>query len=388
MRHLHPAIGPLLLLCLVVAGCGGNGGDSDGSTDTTTVPTSRAAGESTSQPTGEPTEKTTTPADPDLDAALAAVEDIGVAAVVAISRDGGPVRVSEFGAFRDDGIEPSETLVDIGSITKTVTGVLLARAVDDGVIDLDDTLGELLPSTPPEKSGITVLQLVTHDAGFPDAIGNDAEHLSRNGYLTRALATPLEGVPGDGYAYSNTGFAVLAAVLEIRTGRSYDEQLQDLLADTDVGDLGYDTVYDRDRSAASSDGRSIRDASWGGHEASWNLIGNGGLVAVPGAIVRLRQAVISGELLSPEMTAAVDRPYLREGPRARSSYGFGLVVDELPGGGPFYWHDGGNGAFSAFWGDLPGQGDVVFVGVANSDAGDASAVIEALAVHLWGLGEQ
>lgn len=361
-----------MALCLVVSGCAGNGNDNAGSTATT----------------GPTTTATTTPADPDLDDAFAAVEATGVAAVIAISRNGGPVIIVEFGAFRDDGIDPAEMLIDIGSVTKTVTGVLLARAVDDGVIRLDDTLGELLPSVPQDKAGITVLQLVTHDAGFPDAIGDDAERLSRQDFVARALATPLEGVPGDGYAYSNTGFGVLAAVLEIRTGRTYDELLQDLLADTDtdVGDLGYDEVYDGDRSASSADGRSVRNASWGGHEASWNLIGNGGLVAEPAAIVRLRQAVTSGRLLSPEMTAAVDQPYLREGPDATTYYGFGLVVDQLPGVGRYYWHDGGNGVFSAQWADLPDQGDVVFVGASNSDAGDAFEVIELLDAKLYGFG--
>ena len=320
--------------------------------------------------------------DTKLDAALAAVQASGIDAVVAYSRRGGPVAVAEFGSFLDDGVAPADVLVDIGSITKMVTGVLVARAVDDGLLRLDETVGEVFPSAPPDKAGITILQLLTHDAALPDSVGDDAEALSRDRFLERVFATPLEGAPGEGYDYSNVGFGVLAAVLEDRTRQNYDHYLQAVLAGASVGDIGYDTVYDETRSARDLDGRSVRQASWGGHAPAWNLIGNGGLVASPVAVVELRRAVIGG-LLSDEMMRATQRPYVPEGDGATSSYGFGLVVDELPGVGAVYWHDGGNDVFSAFWWDLPEQGDVVFVAAVDSAKGGAVAVADLLTEQLY-----
>ena len=240
--------------------------------------------------------------DTDLDAALAAVEASGIDAMIAYSRGGAPIAVAEFGSFLDDDVAPADVLVDIGSISKTVTGVLVARAVDDGLLRLNETVGGVFPSAPPDKAGITILQLLTHDAALPESVGDDAEELSRDVFLERVFDTPLDGAPGEGYDYSNVGFGVLAAVLEERTGRSYDDHLQDVLAGAPVGDIGYDAVYDEARSARAVDGRSVREASWGGHAASWNLIGNGGLVASPVAIVELRRAVTGGRLLSDEMS--------------------------------------------------------------------------------------
>ena len=312
--------------------------------------------------------------DTELDAALAAVEESGIDAVVAYSRRDAPIAVAEFGSFLEDGVAPADVLVDIGSITKTVTGVLVARAVDDGLLRLNETVGEVFPSAPPDKSGITILQLLTHDAALPESVGDDAEELSRELFLERVFDTPLEGAPGEGYDYSNVGYGVLAAMLEERTRLSYDDYLQDVLAGESVGEIGYDTVYDEARSARTDDDRSVREASWGGHAASWNLIGNGGLVASPVAIVELRRAVTGGRLLSKKMTRAAQHPYVSEDDGATSSYGFGLVVDELPGIGDVYWHDGGNGVFSAFWLDLPEQGDVIFVAAVDSEQGDAFAL--------------
>jgi CubicO group peptidase (beta-lactamase class C family) len=322
-------------------------------------------------------------ADRELDAAMTAVEESGIDAVVAYSRGGGPIAVAEFGSFLDDDVAPGDVLVDIGSVTKTVTGVLVARAVDDGLLRLDETVGDVFPSAPPDKAGITILQLLTHDAGLPESVGDDAEALSRDAFLRRVLDTPLEGAPGEGYDYSNVGFGVLAAVLEERTGRSYDEYLQVILAGAPVGDIGYDTVYEEARSARAADGRSVREASWGGHAASWNLTGNGGLVASPAAIVELRRAVTGGRLLSDEMTRATQRPYVSEDDGATSAYGFGVVVDELPDAGAVYWHDGGNGVFSAIWWEVPDRGDVFFVASVDSEQGDALAVADLLTEALY-----
>ena len=337
----------------------------------------------------EPLTSSTTgaPSDTRVAAALAAVDASGIDAVVAYSRGGGRVAVAEFGSFVVDGVAPADVLVDIGSITKTITGILVARAVDDGLLRLDEAVGDVFPSAPSDKAGITILQLLTHDAALPDSVGDDAEQLSREMFLQRVFDTPLEGAPGEGYDYSNVGYGVLAAVLEERTGRSYDDHLLDVLAGSAIDDIGYDTVYDEARSAWAADGRSVRDASWGGHGASWNLVGNGGLVASPAAIVELRRAVTAGGLLSDAMARATQHPYVSEGDGATSSYGFGVVVDVLPGVGEVYWHDGGNGVFSAFWWDLPAHDDVVFVAAVDSERGDAVAAADLLTEQLYDTGD-
>jgi CubicO group peptidase (beta-lactamase class C family) len=368
-RRVRQVVGCALASALLLTACGDDG------------PAAAPPEQATTTTTITPT--TTAAPGPDLRRALRAAEATGVPGVVAIARRDGAVTVVELGAYADDATPAEDLLVDIGSVTKTVTGVLVARAVDEGLLRLDDTLGEIFPAAPPDKAGITVLQLLTHDAGLPDSVGDDAEVLSGTAFLDRVFRTPLATVPGDGYDYSNVGYGLLARILEERTGQSYDDHLRSVLDGSGIGDIGYDSVYRDDRSARSPEGASVREASWGGHAASWNLIGNGGLVADPAAIVRLRRAVTSGDLLSPALAAATQEPYLLEGPGATTSYGFGVVVDRLPGLGPFYWHDGGNSVFSSVWGDLPRQGDTIFVAASDTRAGDASTVLEALLAELY-----
>jgi CubicO group peptidase (beta-lactamase class C family) len=305
--------------------------------------------------------------------------------IVATVRSGGETQIREFGALEDDRIAPEEAQVDLGSITKSVTGVAVSELAEQGLVRLDETLSEIFPEAPADKAGITVEQLLTHTGGFTDAVGDDAEVLTRDEYLRRAFASELVEVPGTRYAYSNTGFSILAAIIEERSGKTYDEFLrEDVLQPAGLDEVGYGSAYDERRSLRSLDGQAVEEASWGGHDASWHLIGNGGLVATPEAFLRFRQAFAGGALVS---AASVDRaltPHVPEDDAGTSFYGYGLVVQDLPGVGHFYWHDGGNGIFSAEWADVPEHGDILFTAGTNSDAGDAFEAMRILRRQLYG----
>lgn len=321
-----------------------------------------------------------------LAAAFEVLEKDAMPVVVAFSHDGEPAVVREFGALRDDGIAPEKSLVDMGSITKTVTAVAVSKLVDQSAVRLDETLADVFPEVPADKAGITVEQLLTHTGGFTEAVGDDPEEITRDELLRRAFASPLIGAPGTRYAYSNVGYSVLAAILEIRSGRSYDEYLRDeVLAPAGLDGIGYWGSYDDALSLRSADGDSIFDASWGGHDASWHLIGNGGLVTTAETFVSFLQAVTGGDILSAASLERLLHPHVAEDPEGTSFYGYGLVVQDVPELGRFYWHDGGNDLFSAEWSIHGDPDDVIFVAGRETAAG-ASTASEAMSVlreHLY-----
>jgi len=177
----------------------------------------------------------------------------------------------------------------------------------------------------------------------------------------------------------------VAAIIEARSGASYEDFLRrDLLAGTDLQDTGYASVYDDRRSTRTARGQTIWNASWGGHEPGWNLVGNGGLISTVVDMIRFRQAVIAGRLISHEMVALVHAAHVKEA-EADSFYGYGVVVQDVPGVGRVYWHDGGNDVFSAQWADYADQGDLVFTAGADSRQGDAFEAMAVIAAHLYGL---
>jgi len=124
----------------------------------------------------------------------------------------------------------------IGSITKSFTATLFARAVEAGAISWDTKLGQLLPQVPPAYAELTAIELLSHHGGLPANIpmaamlampGSEADpRASRLVYAAAALAQPPLAAPRTTFAYSNAGYVLAGAMLEAATGRSWEELLQ------------------------------------------------------------------------------------------------------------------------------------------------------------------
>jgi len=311
-----------------------------------------------------------------LQAAVQEIQAQNLSVIVGVSHNGGETRLYEFGALTTDDIPPEATQVDINSITKTVTAVAVAKLAEQGRLRFDERLDEIFPDVPHDKAGITVHHLLTHSAGLPESVGEDGERLGREELLNRLWVTDLQSRPGATYAYSNAGYGLLAAIVEVRSGKPFETYLrEDVLPGERLPNTGYETVFVPERSARTRDGRTIRDASWGGHEPYWNLIGNGGLISTVPEMIAFLGALKRGELIAPQLLQTLLHPHMREGDNAKSFYGYGLVVDDVPGVGRIYWHDGGNDVFTAWWADFADAGDILFTAGQGEDAFAAASIL-------------
>ena len=140
-----------------------------------------------------------------------------------------------------------EATFEIGSITKTLTGILLASLVDRGVVSLDDRLAELLPAgvaLPAEQQSITLAHLATHTAGLPRTppgmggprmllrmvLGlNPYEGYSTDQLLRSLEVTDLRSEPGDRSEYSNFGFGLLGWILGREAAMGYASALREFV---------------------------------------------------------------------------------------------------------------------------------------------------------------
>lgn len=140
----------------------------------------------------------------------------------------------------------------IGSTTKAMTAALAGRLVEQGRIAWTTTLADALPDLAagmlPAYRIVTLEQLLGHRAGLM-AFNNAEDALRFQSYLQTTLAplpTTLAGrerffaawvlaqapiaTPGEGFAYSNAGYAMAALMLEARTGRSFADLFEQELA--------------------------------------------------------------------------------------------------------------------------------------------------------------
>jgi len=127
----------------------------------------------------------------------------------------------------------AETVYRMGSVSKVFTGTAVMQLVDQGLIDIDAPIADVLPEfnlrerfagDPP----ITARNLMTHHAGVPSDLlsGADTRHPEPLYSLTDRLAGTYEAQPtGAVFQYSNLGFAVLGRLVERVTGEAFADRM-------------------------------------------------------------------------------------------------------------------------------------------------------------------
>jgi D-alanyl-D-alanine carboxypeptidase len=127
----------------------------------------------------------------------------------------------------------------IASTAKAFSGAVSLSLVDEGRLDLDGTLGELLPGSPPAWSEVTLAELLNHRGGVPDYTESPAffqqlqtdpgGYVSPSEVVSWVADEPLEYEPGTSYRYSNTDNILVGLIVEATTGRAYGNQLRQLV---------------------------------------------------------------------------------------------------------------------------------------------------------------
>lgn len=146
-------------------------------------------------------------------------------------------------------IEPND-LWHIGSNTKSMTALLVARLAEAGEIDWDDTVGEVLATAVPGMNDayqeVTYRDLMAHRSGLApnidvagqlaliDSAGGRDLMVDRLRYARSVLEPAPQHAPGSDYLYSNAGYIVAGAMMEAATGIVWE----DLMTREVFGPLG------------------------------------------------------------------------------------------------------------------------------------------------------
>lgn len=119
------------------------------------------------------------------------------------------------------------TLYELASVTKTFTGTMVAKAVLDGKISLDDDIRKYLPEEYPnlEYDGeiITIKDIITHTGGFPNFPPADE---SKKAFWNGLHQVVISSKPGTEYHYSNTAPEITAYILEKAYGIPYQKLIE------------------------------------------------------------------------------------------------------------------------------------------------------------------
>lgn len=231
----------------------------------------------------------------------------------------------------------SDSVFRIGSLTKQFTAAAVLDLADRSLVQLDDPVVRYLPDVP-ESERFTIRQLLQHTAGVPDytSLPGFAEMQRDPLTLAEVVETfadlPLEFEPGSRFAYSNSGYVLLAAVIERVSGQDYATYLRERLLDPlGLRATAYDDVREvvphrADGYMPSGDG--LRHAPFARPSVA---SGAGALRSDAGDLFRWERALQRGDVgagISLEDTLA--DPVEVDAERGLS-YGYGWFLEEREG---------------------------------------------------------
>jgi CubicO group peptidase (beta-lactamase class C family) len=212
-----------------------------------------------------------------------------------------------------------DSLFWIASMTKPITGTAVLLLQDDGKLNVHDPVAKYIPEfaslkTPSgQPANLTILQLMTHTSGLGEASNESLRGLhTLADVIPLYLARPMQYEPGSEWRYTQSGINTAARIVEIVSGMSYDQFVQQRILDP----LGMkDTTFYPDTNANLA-------TSYAYDRSSGKLIaqprrtelgvrnrppyGNGGLYSTGPDYARFCQMLLGGgvfhgkRLLSPE----------------------------------------------------------------------------------------
>jgi len=314
---------------------------------------------------------------------LSAPENAGLS--IGILKNGRTVFYHYGEARKGTGTLPSnQSLYEIGSVSKSFTGILLARAIEEQKVKADDDIRSYLPAgcrnLVYKGTPVTLVQLANHTSGIPRLPANltdqkDFDEKDPYRHYTKELLfdylakLKLKTMPGTVSEYSNTGMALLGVILEGVYGKSYEALVKEKITEP------LQMKHTCQEVPAAEQSRFCKGYDEQGHETPyWNLgdiPGCGGLRSTPEDMMLYLQANLE------EKDPAIQRSHVTTFQSGKyNSLGMAWQKQQSLSGDELIWHNGGTYGFSSFMGFMKSKNCGVVV-LSNSGHN-----VDALSVNL------
>ncbi len=264
---------------------------------------------------------------------------------VAVVRNGEVLSAKGFGvANLETGTEVTDqTMFQSGSLGKQFAAAGMMVLVEQGRVDLDDSVRGYIPEAPDSWAPITIRHLLTHSSGIPDYTSDDFDyetHYSEDDLVRMAADLDLEFEAGARWNYSNTGYVMLGVIMSRLTGRPYWEFLREHVFDP----AGMPTIRINTQTEIvphRAVGYLPTPNGWthAGHVAeTTNTTADGSLLLSLRDLIAWNRFVAEQRLLSAESWGQILSPMTLISGRTHP-YGFGWFIEEA-GGQVVHQHGG------------------------------------------------
>lgn len=255
-------------------------------------------------------------------------------AAVAVVKNGRVVKIKGYGFASLEFSAPvtNDTVFEIGSVSKQMTAAGIMLLVQDGKVSLDERISKYLPNTPEAWKDVTVRHLLTHSSGIKSYTSLTGFELSRrvkiDGFIKQLSPYPLEFTPGEKNIYSNSGYNLLAYIIETQSGKPYMDYMRERI----FLPLGMTRTGDRDPRNViplRANGYEWQDNKLIGRDGSLtDLMGAGSITSTISDMVKWESALRGEKLLTAESKKALWTPFVFNN-GTLSQYGLGWRISDV-----------------------------------------------------------
>lgn len=284
----------------------------------------------------------------EIDALMREYDGAVPGASLLVVRDGQAVVRRAWGmADVEAGIEATPaTNYRLASVSKQFTAAAILLLAEDGKLALDDKVHRWLPSLPRASAQVTIRQLLTHTSGLVDyedvmAAGDTRQIHDSDVLALLARQDTTYFVPGSSYRYSNSGYALLALIVEKASRTSFASFLAQRIF-TPLG-MTQTVAHEEGTSVVSARayGYTKRPAGWLRKDQSTTsaVLGDGGIYSSIDDMAKWDAAWYDSRLLTEESRRLALMPHTATD-EAAVRYGYGWRIT-----GETAWHSGETSGF-------------------------------------------
>jgi len=284
------------------------------------------------------------PPDPGIDALMQRYDGQMPGASVLVLKDGQPAFRRSYGlAVLEDGtaVTPASNF-RLASVSKQFTAAAILLLAEDGKLGIDDPLKKWLPTLPAVADTMTLRQLLSHSSGlidYEDLMDPADSRQVHDDDVLRLLEKENRTyfTPGNGYRYSNGGYALLALIVGKASGTDFASFLRQRIflplgmSNTYAHQDGVDEVPNRVYGYSQVDGRWQRTDQ----STTSAVLGDGGIYSSIDDLAKWDAALYDERLLKARSLQLAFSPANRTPEPDVPFYGFGWRIN-----GDALWHSG------------------------------------------------
>ncbi|MEK4664393.1 serine hydrolase [Priestia sp. FSL H7-0729] len=290
------------------------------------------------------------------------LREINYPGMALIARDGGVLLRQGYGLADEQTLNRPDQKTRIASLSKSFTAASILSLMEEGKINVQDPISKYISGIP-KGDQITLHMLLSQTSGLPSAFGR-GEGTSMEETVEEIRHKTLKFEPGSAYLYSNSGYVLLAYVVEQVSGMSYADYVQQTI----LKPLGMKNSGEASRKVHTISGFVQQDDAWVTAPYYVSQSGSGTIYSTVDDMLKWDRALYTDKILSQDTIEQMYEPY------SDKNYGYAWILKEN-GTHRTVFHNGSGGGFAtAFSRNL--SDDITIILLGNHAGMDMTSLLD------------